>query len=74
MLGTLKKYSTIFIILAAALAGMLLLQLWFEPFDSTFFWKFVFSILVLGGLLAFVVVVKSDLDTSAQQKKDKFLG
>lgn len=74
MPGMLKKYSTIFIILAASLAGVLLLQLWFEPFNDSFFWKFIFSILIIGGVLAFAIVVKSDLDTSDRQKKDKFLG
>lgn len=68
------RLSSIFIAIAIAFAGLLLVQMWFEPFQSALFVKALVTLAIISCVMAFAILVKSDLDTSGRQKKDKYLG
>lgn len=67
------RLSSIFIAIAIIFAGLLLLQMWLDVFQSAFFVKALVTLAIISCVAAFAVLVKSDLDISGQQKKDKYL-
>ncbi len=56
-----------------ALGAMSILQLWFDLFSDTFFYKAMITLVIVGGIATFIIAVREDLAESDQLKKDKYI-
>lgn len=63
--------SMVYLVVAAA--ALVLLQMWLHPFNTVVFWKLLGTIGILGGLAAFLIAIKQDIDDEKKLRDEKFL-
>ena len=68
-----KKLGNFTGVAAAALSGVIILQIWFNAFDEIFFGKITVTIVILGLLAAFVIAVFDDFFENKKMKDENYL-
>ncbi len=68
-----KKLLTTLLILAEGLGALVLLQLWAHIMDWWTFTKVAGTVIVIGGVVAFIMAAVEDLDEDKDLKKRNFL-
>lgn len=69
-----KKTLYIFLsVIFTLVAAILLIQLWFDVFDTEFLAKLFATIAIIVVLIGLVVLLRGDLVEESEQKKDKFI-
>ena len=68
-----KKLLTTLLILAEGLGALVLLQLWGQIMDWWTFTKVAGTVIVVGGVVAFIMAAVEDFDEDKDLKKRNFL-
>lgn len=68
-----KRLGNLTGILAVALCGIILAQIWFEPFQEAFFGKISFTLVIIGLLAAFTIAVFDDFIENKRLKDENYL-
>lgn len=53
--------------------ALILVQMWFSPFQWFTFWKILATLGLLGGLVSFFIAVKQDITEEKKLRDDKYL-
>lgn len=70
------NFQTLFksmIFIVVLLVVLVLVQMWFHPFASLFFWKLMATLVLLGGLVSFFIAAKQDISDEKKLRDDKYL-
>lgn len=54
-------------------AALVLAQLWLNLFETVVFVKLLVTLLIVGGVVTFIIAVKSDMSDEKKLKDDKYL-
>lgn len=68
-----RLFLILLVVLAIVGAGLIVTQLWWEPFKALMFGKMIVTVIILAGLASFILAVSEDLGTTGKLKKDKFI-
>lgn len=68
-----EKMGALTGVLAVALSGMILAQIWFDAFADIFFGKMVGTIIIAGLLIAFIIAVFDDFFENKKLKDENYL-
>lgn len=54
-------------------AALVLAQIWLNLFETVVFVKLLVTLLIVGGVVTFIIAVKSDMSDEKKLKDDKYL-
>lgn len=54
-------------------AALVLAQIWLSLFETVVFVKLLVTLLIVGGVVTFIIAVKSDMSDEKKLKDDKYL-
>lgn len=69
-------FQTLFkciIVIVVMAVGLVLLQMWFHPFNGVVFWKILATLALLGGLVSFFIAIKQDIVDEKKMRDDKYI-